>query len=62
MSHMATTPMLWNKASRRFKCFRESGVYRRRTIARRSLAYVVGWNAKYKLTNANCKMFVLRQA
>ena len=62
MSHMATTPMLWNKASRAFVCFCESGIARRRAIARRGLAYVVGWIAKCKLTNANCKMFVVRQA
>jgi hypothetical protein len=49
-------------ASRRLKCFRESGVCRRRTIAKRGLANVVGWIAKCKLTNANCKMFVARQA
>jgi hypothetical protein len=59
---MTNTPMLWNKASRAFVCSCESGVCRRRAIARRGLAYVVGWIAKCKLTNANCKMFVVRQA
>ena len=54
---MAATPMLWSKASRPFVCFRECRIDRRRTIARRGLAYVVEWIAKCKLFNANCKVF-----
>ncbi|EMB18258.1 hypothetical protein RE6C_01016 [Rhodopirellula europaea 6C] len=39
MLYMATTPMLWDKARRPFERFRESGIFRRRTIARWNLAY-----------------------
>ena len=59
MSHMAATPMLWDKASRPFVCFRESSMDRRRAIARRGLAYVMGWIAKCKLFNANCKVVLV---
>jgi hypothetical protein len=54
---MAATPMLWDKASCLFERFRKSGMDRRRAIARRGLAYVMGWIAKCKLFNANCKVF-----
>lgn len=60
MFHMAATPMLCNKASRSFVCFCESRMDRRRTIARRGLAYEAGWIAKCKLFNANCKVCLVR--